>query len=189
MIVNVVSDTIQEFNGKRYYLCGNYFQRKGVRLHRVVWEATNGAVPTGWHVHHLDHNKRNNNLGNLELSPQADHLSHHANTPERLVAKREHMLKTMIPKAAEWHRSDEGRRWHSENAKASAAKWVPVDLVCEVCTASFQSVKKTTKYCSAKCGDTARRRAKGILPPTAESKKAAALKGKERRRLNQLKGS
>ena len=32
MRVEVLSDTIQVFNGERFYLCGNYFQHKGKRL-------------------------------------------------------------------------------------------------------------------------------------------------------------
>lgn len=37
MQVEVLSETRQRFMGKTYYLCGKYFQRKGVRLHREVW--------------------------------------------------------------------------------------------------------------------------------------------------------
>ena len=37
MKVEVLSETRQRFMGKTYYLCGKYFQRKGVRLHREVW--------------------------------------------------------------------------------------------------------------------------------------------------------
>ena len=46
MEVHVVSATAQRFNGQTYYLCGDYFQRKGRRLHRAVWEYHNGEIPT-----------------------------------------------------------------------------------------------------------------------------------------------
>lgn len=55
MKTEVISNTVQKFNGVSYYLCGAYFQKKGVRLHRVVWEYHNGAIPNGieaaskWH--------------------------------------------------------------------------------------------------------------------------------------------
>ena len=53
MDVQVISSTVQRFNGVSYYLCGKYFQRRGVRLHRMVWEYHNGKIPQGYHVHHV----------------------------------------------------------------------------------------------------------------------------------------
>ena len=36
MEYKVVSETIQELNGERFYLCGKYYQHNGKRLHRAV---------------------------------------------------------------------------------------------------------------------------------------------------------
>ena len=44
MQVEVLSETRQRFMGKTYYLCGKYFQRKGVRLHREVWREAHGDI-------------------------------------------------------------------------------------------------------------------------------------------------
>ena len=64
--VIVISDTIQEFNGVRYYKCGNYFQCEGIRLHREVYTYHKGKIPKGFHVHHKkDTNK--NNIWQLQL--------------------------------------------------------------------------------------------------------------------------
>ena len=38
MEYKVVSETIQELNGERFYLGGKYYQHNGKRLHRAVWE-------------------------------------------------------------------------------------------------------------------------------------------------------
>lgn len=38
MEVQKISSTAQRFNGVTYYLCGQYFQHRGKRLHRAVWE-------------------------------------------------------------------------------------------------------------------------------------------------------
>jgi hypothetical protein len=46
----VLTDKKQMFNGVTYYLCGKYFQKNGIRLHRVVWEYHNGEIPEGYHV-------------------------------------------------------------------------------------------------------------------------------------------
>ena len=67
MEVQRISTTAQRFDGVTYYLCGEYFQRKGRRLHRAVWEHHNGKIPNGYHVHHKDGDRNNNDISNLEL--------------------------------------------------------------------------------------------------------------------------
>ena len=46
-----------------------YFERFGKRLHRAVWEWHNGPIKTKFQVHHLDENRENNQIENLELLP------------------------------------------------------------------------------------------------------------------------
>lgn len=108
----------QEFLGMRFYLCGNYFQRKGVRLHRLVWETAHGPIPKKHHVHHVDGDRANNALSNLVLMLGHDHMSHHNGTPERRAAARENVKKA-IAVAPAWHRSEAGLAWHREHAKVS----------------------------------------------------------------------
>lgn len=51
-------------NGKRY---GRY-------VHRLVWETFMGDIPEGLEINHIDHNKLNNSLSNLELVSHSDNL-------------------------------------------------------------------------------------------------------------------
>lgn len=163
MRVTVISPTCQEFNGTRYYLCGPYFQRKGKRLHRAVWEALNGPIPTGMHVHHVDHDRANNQPENLALVSKTEHLSHHASTPEAKAAARKRMIEVISPKAKAWHSSPEGRAWHSENARQAAAKAPIRSVVCAVCGETFETrARRKTLYCSGKCCDWAKARRDGI---------------------------
>ena len=83
-MVEVISETVQRFDGLSYYRCGFYFQRKGRRLHRAVWEKYNGKVPDGYHVHHIDGDRSNNNIENLALMEGHDHLSEHMKAPDRV---------------------------------------------------------------------------------------------------------
>src|ERR1035437_906524 len=105
----VISRTIQEFDGIRYYLCGRYFQRKGVRLHIKVWEYHNGPVPDGRHVHHADDDRSNNDAGNLECLTVLEHLGdrHGAESGARGLPS--------IAKAGQaaraWHGTEEGKLW------------------------------------------------------------------------------
>lgn len=46
--------------------------------HRVVWEAAHGPIPKGYVIHHIDGNGKNNDLSNLRLMTQKEHLSMHA---------------------------------------------------------------------------------------------------------------
>ena len=46
-------------------------------LHKLIWEKYYGKVPEGYVVHHIDHNKLNNDIMNLELMSLPEHISHH----------------------------------------------------------------------------------------------------------------
>lgn len=162
MQVTEVSDTIQEFQGLRYYLCDRYFQKNGARLHVKVWETSNGPTPDGWHIHHKDEDRSNNQLSNLEALPGPEHLALHMNTPERKAQSREHMAKVAQPAACEWHGSDAGREWHSTHYWENIAplREVMVDCVCEQCKQPYQLSKLDAGksiYCSNKCKSAARR--------------------------------
>ena len=132
MEVQIISDTIQRFDGKSYYYCGQYFQRKGVRLHRAVWEKHHGEIPEGYHVHHKDENRRNNEPENLELLPGRVHLSHHMSSEKQKERSRSSIEKAR-PGAAKWHGSTAGREWHSDHAKETWATKGYYTRVCDWC--------------------------------------------------------
>lgn len=54
--------------------------RKGkMRLaHHIVWEEANGLIPENYEIHHIDHNKKNNDLENLKLVTVSDHQRIHS---------------------------------------------------------------------------------------------------------------
>ena len=134
----VISDTIQEFNGERFYLCGKYFQHKGKRLHRAVWEYYNGEIPEGYHIHHIDGDRFNNDITNLSLMPGLDHMKEHAGSESRRENGRR-AIKIAISLAPEWHHSDEGKAWHSKHAKETWAKRKPVKYICDMCGMEYES--------------------------------------------------
>ena len=144
--------TAQEFNGEVYYKCGFYFQKKGRRLHRTVWESHNGPIPKGYHVHHKDGDTSNNDIANLELLHGSEHLSlHMRDRPPVPFTDRAREA------AAEWHRSEEGKAWHREHyERQGGVMHVRVDRVCECCGKSFVGDFKS-KFCSNNCKSKARR--------------------------------
>ena len=46
-------------------------------VHRLVWAATYGLIPEGYHIHHLDGNGLNNDLSNLVAVPPTEHVRYH----------------------------------------------------------------------------------------------------------------
>lgn len=56
-------------NGLGYYQIK--LRKNGKRMnkyvHRLVWKTFNGDIPRGYEINHIDHNKSNNSLDNLEL--------------------------------------------------------------------------------------------------------------------------
>lgn len=54
--------------------------RKGkMRLaHHIVWEQANGPIPEGMEIHHLDENKKNNDLENIVILSVSDHQRMHS---------------------------------------------------------------------------------------------------------------
>lgn len=148
---------VQVFNGKEYRLYNGerYYSRGTKRMHVAVWEYYNGRVPKGYHVHHKDKNTANNTIENLELLSAKEHLSEHS---KEMFAKPEHRewatrhLREIQELAANWHHSEEGRKWHSEHGKRVAANLRTVTKTCLWCGKEYQ-VKPlgTSKFCSGNC--------------------------------------
>ena len=142
----LVSDAKHRVLGERY-------------LHRAVWVFHNGAIPDGCCVHHRDHDKRNNAVGNLALLTRAEHMSYH-NT-ERYERDPESVLlgiQAAQRAAPAWHRSDEGRAWHRKHAVETYKHRAREQRVCTRCEKSFEGIAGLSKrgFCSASCQGAAR---------------------------------
>lgn len=62
-------------------IAGRTFQ-----VHLLVWIAANGPIPPGMVVHHIDHDKRNNDIANLVLMTHQEHCEHHNQKYPRIKA-------------------------------------------------------------------------------------------------------
>lgn len=63
-------------NGIGYYQVKLRFSKKRFNryIHRLVWETFIGIIPDGYEINHIDHNKQNNSLDNLELVTHSENL-------------------------------------------------------------------------------------------------------------------
>lgn len=135
-----------------------YFKDHGRLLHRDVWEYHNGQIPEGHHIHHIDNDPSNNDPENLMLLSTGEHAKVHSGPASE--AQKQH-LEFIRPLAIEWHRSEAGRRWHSQHSIRIQANLKPKDMECQQCGNPYQSVKPQSKFCSNKC-KAASRRASGV---------------------------
>ena len=80
------------FMGIRFTLRNNgyYGRTDGDRglMHRYVWDFHRGQIPKGYDVHHLDHDRTNNRIENLELHTKSEH-ARKFNCGSNQYAKRE----------------------------------------------------------------------------------------------------
>lgn len=74
LLFRVVDDKLVEC---KYTDCNGYLITHKGRVHRIVWETFNGEIPTGYHIHHIDHNRQNNKLSNLECVNGSEHIRNH----------------------------------------------------------------------------------------------------------------
>lgn len=151
-------DGKQEFLGRAYRWQGRYFECGRDRLHRIVYQHVHGPIPAGrgWHVHHIDGNRTNNQPENLELLPAHEHMSHHnTDIDAELLRARLRALDENRGKAAAWHCSPEGRRWHSLHARGEKERRRESD--CEVCGRRFRHVQFDARFCGRACKAKARR--------------------------------
>ena len=156
------------FNGVTYRLMGagtyylsqstsNEGRRSCKGLHVAVWEFhSRQRVPKGRCIHHKDGNHFNNDFSNLECLSYREHRALHPYSPQGLEKQKKH-LESIRSKAAEWHRSEEGREWHRQHGIRCAEKRknIRFNIGCHVCGATFESKRKWSKYCSRRCGSTA----------------------------------
>lgn len=159
------------YNGLKYRRdkhTGYYLNAKThKRLHVAVYENEVGAIPEGYHVHHIDFNKDNNDPSNLVALTNSEHETLHGQnlTEERKERMRENLIENARPKASEWHGSDEGRKWHAEHGKEAWTNRTEAEYICDFCGAAFKTLNRYSAtqnhFCSNKCR-AAFRRASGV---------------------------
>lgn len=158
----------QEFNGINFYQTNpnDYFRHvvgnTSILMHRYVWEYYNCPIPKGYHIHHRDGNKANNDISNLELIKGTEHVKLHGRllTDEEREWRRQNVVKNAVPKAVEWHKSETGSEWHKEHIRAQREKGLfKKSLVCDNCGLQYVGEpKKPHNFCSNACKSAFRRK-------------------------------
>jgi hypothetical protein len=67
----------QMYEGKKFTLRNNgyYAATTGnrVKMHRYVWQKFNGSIPIGFDIHHINEDKEDNRIENLECLSKSEH--------------------------------------------------------------------------------------------------------------------
>ena len=125
------------WSDRSYFKPGIADRQRGIQaLHQEVWKRERGPIPPGWQVHH-HHDDRS------ESHRTPDHLAH---------------LESIRVLAAEWHASEEGRRWHAEHGRRTWDGREPVEAICEQCGGSYTMLAGVVgRFCSNACKSAWRR--------------------------------
>lgn len=144
-----------------YYPTVGYFVNPGTNMlmHRFVWLCEKGDIPKGYDVHHIDHDKSNNNISNLILLTRKEHIKlHFEEMPEeKQTIIRDNMRKARFSeKCVEYHSSAEGHKQKSETAKQlwqEGRMIKPNTYICEVCGKEYTRRSKPAahRFCSYEC--------------------------------------
>jgi len=123
--------------------------------HRVVWEEHHGPIPGGAHIHHLDHNPGNNDIGNLAILSGEEHMRYHYEERKRRPTRtaicgncqQSYQARGYGGKHAKW-----GPCCRSKMAERTR---VLVTRACKVCGTGFRT--RNGNFCSQRCVNLGRR--------------------------------
>ena len=169
-----VKDSIV-WGGRRWWLNGGYYcNRRGQLLHRAVYASFHGPIPEGIEIHHIDENKTNNAIDNLEALTRSEHLKRHRPRgwtalplDQRAIRVRE-LWATKEP-----HRTRCGQcgnffettgtraKFCSGNCRAAHRRRDPIQCassVCAYCGQPFLLYREGLKFCSSACSSASKRK-------------------------------
>lgn len=166
MRVEIVDATHQRFNGVTYRRNKRgWYQRAYSTLHRDVWTWHNGTIPPNHDIHHVDFNKDNNQIENLQCLSRRQHLQlHHPPQPPKLrectcqLCGKSFTAKSARKRCdeciAELKRLSEEKKLAKKNKPPKPAR----TRKCIVCGKEFElkpkeSISKGRKACSTECHD------------------------------------
>lgn len=121
-----------------------------IRAHTWVWKNNYGEIEKGYHIHHKDGNKSNNDISNLEIIKATEHLKkYHINDEFRkkskdFVNKIRHLTK-------KWHSSEEGLDWHKKHGIKTWEERKPFFIKCLICEKQIETKTYHQKFCNQNC--------------------------------------
>ena len=129
---------------ERYFKCARAYYLYGTSiLHRLVYQDAYGPIPKGVDIHHKDKNPANCSIENLEAIERKTHRKLHtgsySNEYRQWLGNNARKVQHTTKK---WHKSKEGKLWHSTHMEQIQANLPLLELVCTYCKQTYYSKKK-----------------------------------------------
>lgn len=118
-----------------------------IHAHRWVWINHHGAIPERMDIHHIDGDKSNNEIENLEMLSRSDHLKRHWKEGRFDLTQR----RIQLAEARKWLKTPLGRKTQRKDAIESWKKRIPLERTCLNCQQSFNAFFKNAKFCCPPC--------------------------------------
>jgi len=80
------------------------------RLHVMVWKQFHGPIPKGHVIHHINEDRTDNRIENLQMMKRGDHKRHHMPERKKCFCGRPQNARRLCGKHyTEWQRKEFGR--------------------------------------------------------------------------------
>jgi endogenous inhibitor of DNA gyrase (YacG/DUF329 family) len=163
-------DACIEWGGKVWHSYNGKHYQTMVYMHREVWEAANGPIPRGFHVHHKNHDQRDNRLENFELLSHSDHSRRHVDAnlgPSRAravknahaaMARNRELRRKAVHKCVVCNGAYHSAAKHPagfcssrclESARSNA--FTGDNRLCEHCGTGYTATRRVQRFCSKRC--------------------------------------
>ena len=141
---------IRKYFGKKFkkQKDGYWANMMPIQAHRWVWINHHGAISKGMDIQHIDGDKDNNEIENLEMLSRSDHLKKHWQEGRFDLHKRKEQLDKVRP--LEWLKSEEGRKAISEKGKEIWKERKVHTIKCVQC-GSTKEFRRWARFCSKRC--------------------------------------
>ena len=149
-VIEVIDDTHHKFNGVIYSKNRGGHYTVNYSLHRAVWQYYHGEIPIGdYVVHHVDKDKANNDISNLQLLTTAEHGNLHNESMRRKPKICPTCGKVFRPH--KWYTKYCSEHCFREMQQQQKQRY---EKICPVCGKKFVTTKSCAKKqvcCSKSC--------------------------------------
>ena len=147
--VEVIDEIHQKFDGVIYTTRDSNHYAKSRQLHRVIFAYYYGDIPDGYVIHHVDHNKANNDISNLQCLTKGEHQTLHNNNAQNQQFTCKYCGK-VIPFNKRGKKTFCSQKCHSAWYKENAS--VLEERKCKRCGKTFTAFPwQERQYCSKSC--------------------------------------
>ncbi len=143
-----------------YYQATVKSQERKNWLHQYVYEKERGAIPPGLEIHHVNNDKDDNSIGNLELLDSRRHHEKHGEykhaNPDRYRRQLEHLNRVRPDHV--WPKDPVKYEEHRQALIRGMARIKPVEMICEQCGKTYMAKPCSYRsFCSNACKSAYRR--------------------------------